>query len=158
MKSRIIIYLTSILSFFSPVLQAQLSLSPPNAQQLIINAIPAHCSPEAATLSMDLKRDLPLSTLQTKYPLSHRDSENFVPALIKVSDDFNPSAFAAHQVQVNTDLGTLYSIHIPVSRYQEFIGVQGITYIELSKKIFSRLDQALQVSGVQKIHMGENLY
>ena len=153
MKFSGIIHLATTLLIISHSLQAQYLLSHRIAKRLI----PPHCSPEAAKLSLDLDRDLPFSTLQTKYSFSHHDGKHFIPALIKVSDNFKPSAMATHQVQINTDLGDLYSIHIPVSRYREFLEVQGITYIELSKKVFSRLDNALQTSGVHRVHLGENL-
>jgi subtilisin family serine protease len=157
MKYRKIVYLATTLLFISPVLQAQVSFSHRASHQLVKQPIPPNCSVEAATLRMDLERGTPLSTLQSKYPVSHHGGEHVVPALIKVTDDFNPSALAAHRVQINTHLGTLYSIHIPVSSYQEFIGIEGITYIELSKKVFSRLDKALEASGVNRIHRGEDL-
>lgn len=157
MRYRKIVYLAAFLFFITPVLMAQESSLDSATQRLFKQSIPSHYSPEAATLNMDLERGLPLSTLRSKYPLARYSGENYIPALIKVSEEFNPASLAAHQVQVNTDLGTLYSVHIPAGRYREFTSVPGIMYVELSRKVFPRLDKALETTGVIKIHQGENL-
>lgn len=153
MKNWKITFFASLLFFIVSALPAQVSPSGHFVRQLK----PQHLSPQAALLSMDLEREIPLSALNSKYLLSSYEGEHYIPALIKVSGDFNPASFAAHQVKVNTATGDIYSIHIPVNRYRAFLGISGIEYIEPAIKVYPKLDKALEATKVNLVHQGENL-
>jgi len=151
------IFLASLLFFLCPALPAQSERSDPASNPAFMQPKPRHCSPEAATLRMALERDLPLTDLNEKYLLSHYRGQHYVPALIKVSGDFDPGSFSMHEVQVNTAVGDLYSVHIPIDRYRAFLGIRGIEYIELAKKVYPKLDKALEATNVHLVHRGEDL-
>ncbi len=100
---------------------------------------------------------MPLSALDSKYHLSGHGGKHYIAALLKVSGDFDPGSFSAHQVQVNTAVGDLYSIQIPVDRYRAFLAAPGIEYIELAKDVHPKLDKALEASRVDLVHRGDDL-
>ncbi|NND34711.1 MAG: S8 family serine peptidase, partial [Saprospiraceae bacterium] len=124
---------------------------------LIAQTKPGHCAIEAAQLSLDAQKDLLLSTLRTKYTLCQNNDEYFVPALIKVDEYFDPGKFKEFNVQINTEVGDIYSVHIPLSQYLEVIEMPGIKYVELARSIYPKLDQALVASKVDLVHDGVNL-
>lgn len=76
---------------------------------------------------------------------------------MRVSDDFNKGKFEEFQVFVNTDLGRVFSIQIPLHRYETFVDITGIEYVELSKKVYPKLDKALISANMNLVHEGENL-
>ena len=156
MKFRKTTFLLLVFSYVVLTLPAQ-DLPSPFSDQKISQPKPRHCDPLAATLSLDLNRRLPLDQLDKKYNLSYHHDKHYVAALMKVAERFDPSQFNTYQVQVNSALGAIYSVHIPIDQYANFIDVPGIDYIELAKKVHSRLETALEASKVDLVHIGENL-
>jgi len=149
-------FLLLILSYTAQYLPAQ-DLSSHFSNRKISQHKPHHCDPLAAMLSLDINRKLPLDQLGKKYDLPNYNSKSYVAALIKVADGFNPNQFDTYQVEVNTALGAIYTVHIPIENYADFINVPGIDYIELSKRVHPKLETALKASNVDLVHLGENL-
>jgi subtilisin family serine protease len=106
---------------------------------------------------MDFRAGIPLSELKTKYNLFHNSGSYYIAALVKVSNNFDKEKFGKFQIQVNTALGNIFSIHVPINHYEPFIGTSGIEYIELAKSVYPKLDKALVASKVHRVHQGENL-
>lgn len=118
---------------------------------------PKHCGLNAALLSMDIQKGLPYSSLMLKYPIYNDGDVIDIPALIIVSEYFDKGKFEEFQVHVNTDLGSIFSIQIPIDNYQAFINTAGIEYIELAKKVYPKLDKALIATKVNEVHKGKGL-
>ena len=100
-----------ILILFSPFLYSQIGLSKQFDQ--VSNSLqrkikPQHCGVQAALLAQDLETGQSLSKMKNKYILSDYDVASYVPALVRVSDDFKEESFADFDIQVNTALTYLY--------------------------------------------------
>ncbi len=150
MKNLLIFILTSIYALHqSPLLAQNHHLTP------IIK--PTNCDPQAALLSHALMDGHKEYMLKDKFGLINYEGNLVVPALIKISEKFDDSNFEKFQVRVNTVAGTIYSVHIPANQYQNFIKIPEIEYIELTKKVYPRLDKALIASKVNLVHQGQNL-
>ncbi len=156
MKIRKTAFFIVIFSHLAQLLPSQ-DLAPHFSDQKMSQAKPRHCDPLSAMLSLDMDRKLPLKQLSAKYDLPHYRGKFYVAALMKVSEDFDPSQFDSYQVEVNTALETLYTVHIPIDQYADFLEVPGIAYIELTKKVHPKLETALEASQVDRVHLGENL-
>jgi len=118
---------------------------------------PGNQSVKAKLLDLDLERGMATNILEEKYNLSRQGDEYFIPALVKVADDFDHNLFKIFQVQVNTAVSDIYSIQIPVDHYQAFIASKGIAYLEMATKIYPKLDSALAAARVDLVHLGVNL-
>ncbi|MBK8504308.1 MAG: S8 family peptidase [Saprospiraceae bacterium] len=118
---------------------------------------PRHCSLQAALLIQDLQAGSTISNLKAKYTVYENDQGSYIPSLLTVSDDFDRRKFKEYQVHVNTDLGNIFSLQIPIDQYEAFVGTPGIKYIELAKKVYPKLDKALINSRVDAVHNGQNL-
>jgi hypothetical protein len=112
---------------------------------------------QAALLIQDLQVGSSLSNLKSKYTVHQSAYGSTIPALLTVSDNFDRRKFDEYQVEVNTDLGKLFSIQIPIDRYEAFVKTPGIQYIELAKEIYPKLDKALIDAKVNTVHEGMNL-
>lgn len=137
------------------VLSAEPLSSGPDKPDIYLKS--RHCAPQAALLRVEVEQGLSTSRLAEKYPLAFYDGDYFVPALLKISDDFNPGLFAMHQVQVNTAVAGILSVHIPLRHYGAFLASPGIEYLQLAQKVYPKLEEALQDSEVDLVHRGQDL-
>ncbi|MCF6300387.1 MAG: S8 family peptidase [Proteobacteria bacterium] len=159
MKNPKILFLFYMLLLVSSVSFAQVTL---NQAILAPDHIykkykPKHCGVNAALLTMDLQKGMPLPSLMSKYIMYNDGDVIDLPALVIVSEDFDKGKFEEFNVHVNTDLGSILSIQIPIDTYQAFISTTGIEYIELAKKVNPKLEKALVATKVNEVHKGKGL-
>ena len=119
--------------------------------------VPKHCAPNVATLSHDLNKEKSISYLKNKFPIIGKEDAYYIPALIKLSEIFNQKNFAKYDIRINTKAGSIYSIHIPLIEFNNFLKVEGIEYIELAHKSFPKLEDALMEANVDLVHQGFDL-
>jgi subtilisin family serine protease len=118
---------------------------------------PVNCDPLAAIFSNALINKQSESKLVHKFDLLQQSEVLLVPALLKTSDRFAEAIFEKFHIRVNTIAGNIYSVHIPINQFQKFIQNPEIEYLELSKKVYPKLDKALIASKVNLVHDGQNL-
>ncbi len=160
MKNPEIIFLFYMLFIVSSVSFAQVTLSNQAVHasgQIDKKFKPKHCGLNATLLTRNLQKGIPLAGLKSKYIMYGHGDITDLPALIIVSEDFDREKFEEFQVHVNTDLGSIFSIQIPIDNYQAFISTTGIEYIELAKEVYPKLDKALLATKVNEVHKGKGL-
>ncbi len=81
----------------------------------------------------------------------------YVPALVKLDQRFNPTHFQRFNIEVNTKVGDIYSVMIPMEQFGKFSSQDGIAYMELAHRTFPRLEEARVAAHVDKVHTGVNL-
>jgi minor extracellular serine protease Vpr len=152
--------LCCLLVFCSKIGHAQDAPPDPRSDEnkaMITMIQPGQLSPQAAGLALDIRKHTPIQELREKYILHLQNGLYSIPALVKVEDDFEQGDFEKYGVQINSDLGHIYSVHIPVEHYQKFLGATGIIYIELAQRIVPKLDKALEATKVDMVHRGDGL-
>ena len=134
-----------------------LQVSAQNFQQQKTNFTEVrHLSVEAKRLGFDINTATKQDLLK-KYHALQQNGTTFIPALLKVTKQFNPDIFHRLDVQINTAVDNLYSVRIPKDQYTRFIQSPGIEYLELAKTVHSKLDKALSAAQIDAIHQGSML-
>ncbi len=94
---------------------------------------------------------------QKKFNIFQINHRTYLPALLKINSAFRTSHFSRLEVKVNAVIGDIYSVWIPVEKFQDVASLPGIQYLELAQKTYSKLDNALTKSKVDLVHKAHNL-
>lgn len=78
----------------------------------------------------------------------------YLSALIKVSPTMNDALLNALNVHVGTKAGNIWTVQIPENKFNDFIAVKGIEYIQLDEAIHPNLDMARKTTRVDSVHKG----
>ncbi len=81
----------------------------------------------------------------------------FLSALIKVTSTINDAQFVALNVKVGTKAGNIWTVQIPENKFNDFIAINGIEYIQLDEAIHPNLDMARKTTRVDSVHKGISL-
>ena len=118
---------------------------------------PKQLAPDASLLFLDMKNKSKLEKLKQKFPLILTKGEYFISALMKVSAEFELSQLEDSGIIINTVTGSIISVLIPLEVYGSIVNIENIEYIELAKKVYSKLEKALESSKVDLVHSGIGL-
>ncbi len=97
------------------------------------------------------------SMLQDREKFIKINGLQYVPALVKLDDSFTQTNFQRFEIMVNTRVGDIYSVMIPLEHFSEFTQQTGIIYMELAHRTFPRLEEARVAAHVDQVHEGLNL-
>lgn len=78
----------------------------------------------------------------------------FLSAFIKVSTSIDESAFQSLNVKIGTKAGLVWTVQIPENKFNDFLLIKGIDYIQLDEPIYSNLDVARVTTRVDSVHRG----
>lgn len=84
-----------------------------------------------------------------------RDAESglVVTAFLKTETGiFNETELAAHQIRLNGKFDNIYSVEIPLSRISQLNQIEGIKWVELSRKGHLRLDVSRHEIAADRVH------
>jgi minor extracellular serine protease Vpr len=85
------------------------------------------------------------------------ENGTFLSALIKVTPSANDAQFAALNVKIGTKAGNIWTVQIPENKFNDFISINGIEYIQLDEAIHPNLDMARKTTRVDSVHKGISL-
>jgi subtilisin family serine protease len=97
------------------------------------------------------------SSSKTKLPhVIYKKINNayFLSALIKVSPAVDEVKFKNLDVKVGTKAGLVWTVQIPENKFNDFVLMNGIEYIQLDEPIYSNLDIARITTRVDSVHRG----
>lgn len=86
--------------------------------------------------------------IQNKYYLS---------ALIKVKPNIDENTLKALHVNIGTKAGNIWTAQIPETKFNDFISINGIEYIQLDEPIYPNLEMARKTTRVDSVHTGIGL-
>lgn len=81
----------------------------------------------------------------------------YLSALIKVSPTLNESKLKSLNINIGTKAGNIWTAQIPETKFNDFLLIDGIEYIQLDEPIYMNLDMALKKTRVDSVHTGINL-
>jgi subtilisin family serine protease len=81
----------------------------------------------------------------------------YLSALIKVSPFMNDALLSALNVKVGTKAGNIWTVQIPENKFNDFIAINDIEYVQLDEAIHPNLDIARKTTRVDSVHKGISL-
>jgi hypothetical protein len=102
-------------------------------------------SPMTKKFISDLKNELknrqtdkdyiPSDDFKKKYNLLKIDNEEYVGALIQVSNDFKKEKLKEIGVKIGTEAGEVWTLKVPILKFESILNVPGITYMQIDEPI-----------------------
>ncbi len=92
----------------------------------------------------DLKKELaekeitefePSSKLKTKYSITENGGEYRISGFIKTNNQYNKADLVALEININSSVGNIITVSIPLKSIYKFLELDGIKYFEISKKV-----------------------
>ncbi len=118
---------------------------------------PSNCALNTSFLMMDIKQNKDAKYLKERYFLTEINSQLFVDAFIKVSNDFDKSKVEFLGVILNTKAGDFYTASIPINSLEELFSISGIFNVVLGGKVYPTLDNARSLTNVNQVQAGTGL-
>ena len=96
-----------------------------------------------------------MKKLVSDYDLISINGEHCIGVLVLADEQqLDRAGMALMGVRNDTRLGTLYSMRVPVSRFNDFIALAGIRYIEVGEPVSPDLHRAVPSARVDSVHGG----
>ncbi len=166
MRTKIFILLAFVLSQFLSIAQDRKTLNLADTAKYS----PAKCTyrsdlkglaPNTAFLLRDLeqldrhaKRD---TAIIAKYSLKQTREGIFVRAFLKLPAEFDKRMLADFGIKVNTDLGNIVTVSIPIEQFVNFCKAQIVDYIDIGNKVEPLMDNARSMTNSNLVNQGIEL-
>lgn len=96
-----------------------------------------------------------MEKLVSDYDLISINGEHYIGVLVLADEQqLDRAGMAQLGVRNDTRLGTLYSMRVPVTRFSDFIALDGIRYIEVGEPVSPDLQRAVPSARVDSVHAG----
>lgn len=118
---------------------------------------PPNCALNTSFLMLDIKQGKDTKYLKERYNLTEINSQLFVDAFIKVSNDFDKNKAELLGVELNTKAGDFYTALIPIEKLESLFLIYGIQKIEIGEKAKISLDNARTLTNVNQVQAGTGL-
>jgi len=96
-------------------------------------------------------------SLKQFYPVRTIDNQNYIGALVKVSQEIDENAMSALGIRINTRIKDIWSVIIPLASLEKLNYIKGLIYVEADCVIKKKLDNATTESNVKKVQAGTGL-
>ncbi|MBX2902321.1 MAG: S8 family peptidase [Chitinophagales bacterium] len=81
----------------------------------------------------------------------------YVSGLVEVENNFNPASFESIGVRVGTKTGNIYTVRVPVERFEKFTQTAGVKFIDVDQPMLMQLDSVRKATKVDSVHGGYDL-
>jgi len=103
-----------------------------------------------------------LSAFTNQYLLASKDiktlkQQQYISALIKVNDKIDVQKLNKLGVIVGTKAGNVWTAKIPNDKFQDFISIEGIEYIQMDEPIHPNLEMARKTTHADSVQHGIDL-
>ena len=92
--------------------------------------------------------------LKQFYPVRTIENQNFIGALLKVGPGVDEKAMLSLGVKINSRVGDIWSVLIPLFSLEKLLTVKGLIYVEADFTIKKKLDNATTECNVKLVHAG----
>lgn len=89
-----------------------------------------------------------------QYCLSSIKGTYYAGGLVLVDKNTIDNALQHWNARVGTRAGNIYSVKLPLANLQQFINEQSVSYFELDKRAYGRMDSVRQLTGVALVQKG----
>ena len=120
------------------------------------NNLNRNLSPRTQQYLLSLKKSK-LNLVKSNYIYSKINNHEYISAFIKVNNKTKTSNFKNLGVLIGTKAGNIWTVKIPVNRFQNFILLKNIEYIQVDEPIHSNLSAAKISTRVDSVQKGISL-
>lgn len=100
---------------------------------------------------------LAMKSMKVKYPLFEIDGKTMVSVLSKVESSIDLQGMRAIGILVGSQINDIVSFKVPLAKMNEFLAYNGLTQIEIAKKIRPHLNKVIPDIRADSVHQGLNL-
>ncbi len=95
-----------------------------------------------------------VAQLKKDYVLNTYDDITYISGLIKVSNPVCKSSLINYGVKINTEIGSILSVKIPLEAFTNIINEEAVEYIEIDEVLYPELDSARSVIKANLVQNG----